>query len=235
MAKEYEELYDTYSKEPTPKNLHAAVKSLDNTINYSLASLNSTNNPVMRSKALVYTANAVKKFDPDAGAALPTFVTSELRRLIRDQRAINAPIKVPDRAMLDAHKINQAEQLYEEEYGREPDLLELADYSGIATERIEKVRKQMPAMPTEEAFGDTGLGDQLPDYETEATRMVYHDSDHVDRKIMEYKMGFGGKTQLQANQISEKLKISPSQVTRRSQRISKRIINILEDQNALNS
>jgi len=66
-------------------------------------------------------------------------------------------------------------------------------------------------------------------------RMVYHDSDHVDRKIMEFKMGVGGKAQLQANEISNKLKISPSQVTRRSQRISKRIINILDDQNALNS
>ena len=235
MAKEYDELYKVYAEDPTPENLHSTVKALDNTINYALASLNSTNNPVMRSKALVYTANAVQKYDPNAGAGLPTFVSSELRRLIRDQRAFNAPIKIPDRTMLDAHKIDQSEKEYEEEFGREPDLLELADFSGISTDRIEKVRKQMPAMPTEEAFGDTGLGDQTPDYEGEAMRMIYHDSDHVDRKIMEYKMGFGGKTQLQANEIAAKLKISPSQITRRSQRISKRIINILEDQNALNS
>lgn len=235
MSKKYEELYESYAAEPSTENLYNTVRSLDSTINYTLASLNSADNPVMRSKALVYTANAIRKYDPTAGAALPTFVTSELRRLIRDQRAINAPIKIPDRAMLDAHKIDQAEKQYEEEFGREPDLLELADFSGIATERIEKVRKQMPAMPTEEAFGESGLGDQTPDYEQEAMRMIYHDSDHVDRKIMEYKMGFGGKTQIPANEISTRLKISPSQVTRRSQRISKRIINILDDQNALNS
>ena len=234
MTKDYKEKYETYAAEPSNENLHATVQSLGNTINYTLASLNATTNPVMRSKALVYTANAVKKYDPNAGAALPTFVTSELRRLIRDQRAINAPIKIPDRAMLDSHKINQSEQEYEEQYGREPDLLELADFSGVAPERIEKVRKQMPAMPTEEAFGEA-LVDQTPDYEKEAIRMIYYDSDHVDRKIMELKMGYGGKKQIPANQISQKLKISPSQVTRRSQRISKRIINILEDQNALNT
>lgn len=79
------------------------------------------------------------------------------------------------------------------------------------------------------------MASQTPDYEKEALRMIYYDSDHVDRKIMEYKMGYGGKRQMPANQVSEKLKISPSQVTRRSQRISKRIINILEDQNAINT
>jgi DNA-directed RNA polymerase specialized sigma subunit len=235
MSKKHDEVFKLYQAEPNSENLYNTVRSLDNTINYTLSSLNSYDNPVMRSKALVYTANAVRKYDPDAGAALPTFVTSELRRLIRDQRAINAPVKIPDRAMLDAHKIDQSEKKYEEEFGREPDLLELADFSGIATERIEKVRKQMPAMPTEDAFGESGLGDQTPDYETEAMRMVYHDSDHVDRKIMEYKMGFGGKSQIPANAVSLKLKISPSQVTRRSQRISKRIINILDDQHAINS
>lgn len=235
MVKKHDEVFKLYQEEPSAENLYNTVRSLDSTINYTLSSLNSYDNPVMRSKALVYTANAVRKYDPDAGAGLPTFVTSELRRLIRDQRAINAPVKIPDRAMLDAHKIDQSEKQYEEEFGREPDLLELADFSGIATERIEKVRKQMPAMPTEEAFGESGLGDQTPDYEKEAMRMVYHDSDHVDRKIMEFKMGFGGKMQIPANEISLKLKISPSQVTRRSQRISKRIINILDDQHAINS
>lgn len=234
MAKEYDEKYTAYAADPTNDNLYATVSSLGNTINYTLASLNSTTNPVMKSKALVYTANAVKKYDTNAGASLPTFVSSELRRLIRDQRAINAPIKIPDRAMLDSHKINQSEQEYEEEFGREPDILELADFSGISPERIEKVRKQMPAMPTEEAFGES-MASQTPDYEKEAIRMIYYDSDHVDRKIMEYKMGYGGKRQMPANQVSEKLKISPSQVTRRSQRISKRIINILEDQNAINT
>ena len=234
MSELYSEAYNKYSENPSNENLYNTVQSLDKTINYTLASLNSTDNPVMRNKALIYTANAVKKYDPEAGAKLPTFVTSELRRLIRDQRAINAPIKIPDRVMLDNYAITKAEQRFEEERGREPDIIELADFSGISSQRIKKVKKQMPAMPTEEAFGDTGLGNAVPDFNREAMDMVYHDSDHVDRKIMEYKLGFASKQKLPTQEITKRLKISPSQVTRRSQRISKRILNILEDQNALN-
>jgi DNA-directed RNA polymerase specialized sigma subunit len=234
MSELYSEAYNRYSENPSNQNLYETVRSLDKTIGYTLASLNSTDNPVMRNKALIYTANAIKKFDPEAGAKLPTFVTSELRRLIRDQRAINAPIKIPDRVMLDNYAITKAEQRFEEERGREPDIIELADFSGISAQRIKKVQKQMPAIPTEEAFGETVLGDATPDFNREAMNMVYHDSDHVDRKIMEYKLGFGSKKQLPTQEITQRLKISPSQITRRSQRLSKRILNILEDQNALN-
>ena len=234
MSELYSEAYQRYTENPDNENLYNTVKSLDKTIGYTLATLNSSDNPVMRNKALIYTANAVKKYDPDVGVKLPTFVTSELRRLIRDQRAINAPIKIPDRVMLDNHAISQAEQRFEEERGREPDIIELADFSGISSKRIKKVRKQMPAIPTEEAFGDTVLGDAVPDFNREAMDMVYHDSDHVDRKIMEYKLGFASRKKLPTAEISQRLKISPSQITRRSQRISKRILNILEDHNALN-
>ena len=229
MSRDHEETYKVYKSKPTKDNLFNVVKSLDKTINYTLASLNSANNPVMRSNALVYAANAVKNYDPSKGAALPTYVTTQLKRLIRDQRQINAPVKVADRAMLDLYKISQAEQEYEDQYGREPDLLELADFSGINPKRITKVRKQMPAIPTEEAFGDE-LGDQTPDFSTEVMDAVYFESDHVDRKILEHKVGYGGKTQLSGEEIAVKLGISPSQVSRRARRLSKKINDLVETQ-----
>lgn len=234
MSENYKEAYELYAQNPNNETLFGAVKSLDKTINYTLSSLNSADNPVLRSKALVYTANAIKKYDPTAGAALPTFVTSELRRLVRDQRNINAPIKIPDRVMLDNYAISKAEKEFEEQRGREPDLLELADYSGISLRRIKKIKKQMPATPTEEAFGESGLSGEESDYSNEAMNMVYHDSDHVDRKIMEFRMGYGSSKVIPTPEISSRLKISPSQITRRAQRLSMRILNILEDQNAIN-
>ena len=221
MTSDHEEAYKIYKSKPTKVNLHGVVKSLRKTINYTLASLNSAGNPVMESKALVYTARAVKDYDPSHGAALPTYVTSQLRRLIRDQREINAPVKIADRAMLDLYKISQAEQEYEDQHGREPDLLELADFSGISPKRIEKVRKQMPAVPTEEAFGET-VGEQTPDFA-------------VDRKILEHKTGYGGKPQLSGEEISRKIGISPSQVSRRSRRISKKINDLMEQQHAIST
>lgn len=234
MTSDHEEAYKIYKSKPTKVNLHGVVKSLRKTINYTLASLNSAGNPVMESKALVYTARAVKDYDPSHGAALPTYVTSQLRRLIRDQREINAPVKIADRAMLDLYKISQAEQEYEDQHGREPDLLELADFSGISPKRIEKVRKQMPAVPTEEAFGET-VGEQTPDFAAEVVDAIYFESDHVDRKILEHKTGYGGKPQLSGEEISRKIGISPSQVSRRSRRISKKINDLMEQQHAIST
>ena len=222
MSSNHEEAYKVYQSKPTKENLYSVVKSLKNTINYTLASLNSAGNPVLEGKAMVYTANAVKDFDASHGAALPTYVTTQLRRLIRDQRQINSPVKIADRAMLDLYKITQAEQAYEDQYGREPDLLQLADFSGINPKRIEKVRKQMPAIPTEEAFGEAMEG-QTPDYASEVMDAIYFESDHIDRKILEHKTGYGGKQELSGEEIAQKIGISPSQVSRRSGRLSKKI------------
>lgn len=234
MSLDHEEAYRIYQTKPSKENLHNVVKSLRSTINYTLASLNSAGNPVMEGKALVYVANAVKNYDAKYGAALPTYVTTQLRRLVRDQRQINSPVKIADRAMLDLYKITQAEQAYEDQYGREPDLLQLADFSGINPKRIEKVRRQMPAIPTEEAFGET-LEGQTPDFASEVLDAVYFESDHADRKILEHKTGYGGKQMLSGEEIARKIGISPSQVSRRANRMSKKINTLMEQQHAVSA
>jgi DNA-directed RNA polymerase specialized sigma subunit len=234
MSLDHEEALKIYQSKPSKENLYSVVKSLKNTINYTLASLNSAGNPVLEGKALVYTANAVKDYDPTYGAALPTYVTTQLRRLIRDQRQINSPVKIADRAMLDLYKITQAEQAYEDQHGREPDLLQLADFSGINPKRIEKVRRQMPAIPTEDAFGES-IGDQTPDFASEVMDAVFFESDHVDRKILEHKTGYGGKQELSGEELARKIGISPSQVSRRAKRLSKKINVLMDQQHAVSS
>jgi DNA-directed RNA polymerase specialized sigma subunit len=224
----HEEAYAGYIKDPSKENLSQVVKSLNRTVNYSLASLNSSNNPVMKSKALVYTANAVKNYDPDSGAALPTYVTTQLQRLIRDNREVNAPVRIADRTQLDAYKIDQSEKEFEERHGREPDLLELADFTGIPVKRIEKVNKQMMAMPSESALADVALHESSPDFYAEALDVVYHESDHVDRKIIEHKLGYGGKPTLNLQDMSMSLKVSPSQISRRAKRISKKLNDLVD-------
>ena len=225
--------YSIYSVDPSPDNLNAVVDSLKPTINYQLSSLGATNNPVMRSKAKVYTANAIKKFDPEK-AALPTFVSSQLRQLSRDMRKINTPVGIPERVQLDAYHINRSETEFIEENGREPDMAELADKSGVSIKRLQKVRETMVATPTEEAFGESlfaetagqNMDSWAPDMHNEALEYVYHDADHVDRKILEHRLGFGGSKVMKAQDIAVKLKVSPSQVSRRVMRLSRRINEI---------
>jgi len=52
--------------------------------------------------------------------------------------------------------------------------------------------------------------------------------DHVDRKIVEHKMGYGGAPMLSPKDTAIKLKLTPTQLTRRSARIVYRL-NEVED------
>jgi DNA-directed RNA polymerase specialized sigma subunit len=229
QQKKTDEVYAQYKLDPSPQNLNSVVSSLKPTVDYQLASLGSSTDPVMRNKALTYTAKAVKDFDPEI-SSLPTYVSSQLRRLSRDRRAVLSPVKVPERIQLEAYSLYKKEQEFIDKEGREPDLGELAEFADTDIKKINTLRNAMRPVVTEETFGDFSENSR-PDYLAEATDYVYNDSDHIDRKILEYKTGYGkssAATSLKAIDIAAKLKISPSQVSRRSLRLSKKINELKE-------
>lgn len=224
-----DEVYAQYKLDPSPQNLSSVVSSLKPTVEYQLASLGSSTDPVMKNKALTYTAKAVKQFDPEI-SSLPTYVSSQLRRLSRDRRSVLSPAKVPERIQLEAYSLHKKEQEFIDKEGREPDLGELADFSGVDIKKINTLQSAMRPVVTEETFGDFSENSR-PDYLAEATDYVYNDADHIDRKIIEYKTGYGKKAvanPMKAIDIAAKLNISPSQISRRSLRLSKKI-NELKD------
>ena len=224
-----ENLYGNYANERSVDNLNKVVTKLKPTVDYQLASLGSSNDPVMRSKALVFTAKAVESFDPKQ-SSLPTYVSSQLRRLARERRALNSPIKVPERAQLDAYAISKKEQEFIDKYGREPDMSELSDFSGTSMKKLEQLQNTVMAVPTEGAMGEQ-QEKESPDYLREATKYVYMDGDHIDRKILELKTGHGRGDNfklMKAKDIAAQLRISPSQISRRSLRLSKKINELKE-------
>jgi DNA-directed RNA polymerase specialized sigma subunit len=201
------------------------VKTLKPTINYALASYNAADDPFLRSQAEVYTAKAIKKYDPSFGANLSTHVSNQLKQLSRAARMSKSPVSMPDRAQLDAYQLHVARKSYEDEHGREPDAVELADYSGLPLKRIEKIGQMQISTPSESGFGgdlEQGKADLTPD----ALEYVHHDSDHIDRRIMELKTGYGGHKPLSPQEVCAKLRLTPSQLSRRSQRLAYRIQKI---------
>lgn len=224
-----DEAYSAYQQDPSKKNLNQVVRGLQPTINHQLASLGVSNDPVMKSRALVYTAQAIPNYDPSK-SGLPTFISSQLQRLTRDKRERSTPLKIPERAQLDAWNLHVQEKEFTAKHGREPDLGELSDYTGLSHANIRKIRDTMVATPHEDAF-DGNLEHESPDFTEEAIGYVYADSDHLDRKIMEMKMGYmksKGYQPLKANQIASKLGVSPSQVSRRAMRLSLKINEITD-------
>jgi DNA-directed RNA polymerase specialized sigma subunit len=210
---------------------------LDPGIRQTIHAIGGGSDPYLYSQARVLAAKAVETYDPQYGASLPTWVNRQLMPLRRIRREKQMAIKIPDSVQLDAYHLMRAESDFTDEHGREPDLLELSDATKMSTQRIEKVRKQFvsilgdssinPDSENTSAMSDSGGGQAAefssPDYDSEAMGYVYHESDYVDRKILEHKTGYGGADVLNGAELAAKLKISPAQVTRRAAKLTYKI------------
>lgn len=212
-----ESIYDAWRADPTPDNLNKVVKSLDPTIGYKLSTMGIADNPQMKHQARLYAADAIRKFDPASGTNLRTWTQSQLQSLQRYRRESQGPVKIPDRAAIDAWTIERATRELEDELGFEPDVKQLADRSGLSVKRIGAVRKiTRPVAANAQMFED---GNEPTDFLGEALEYVYDSSDPIDRKIIEHTTGYGGAEVLSKQDIARRLGIHASQITRRSDRI----------------
>lgn len=224
--------YDHWAADKSTDNLYTVTKSLQPTIDSVLASMGATGNPQIMAKARVITGKAIQSYKPDSGASLKTWVTQQLRQLTRDIRKSNNITGIGDRVQLDAYAIHKTETELEDELGQEPTVQEIADRAHMSVKRIEAVRKQMHPVSTEEAYtegANTGIQGQDTDFSRDAMDYVYNDSDRIDRKILEYTAGYGGNEPLENKEILKRLGLNDVQLSRRKQRLSLRMKQIMED------
>jgi DNA-directed RNA polymerase specialized sigma subunit len=211
--------------------LAAVVDTVQPVINYHLGSLKVLDDPIMRTKARVLAAKAVKSYDPQYGAGLPTWVSQRMIELRRAKRLQSTPLKVPERIQQDAWTLAKAEREFMDQHDREPDMLELADFSKMPLTRVQHVRKTFRATPAEASVASVmGTSEMAAeDHSEEAAEYIYRESDYLDRKIMEWKTGYGGNKEMAPDLIARQLKISPAQVSRRAARLALRINKLEQD------
>ena len=218
-------LYSTWQTEPTPENLHRVVKRLEPVTRYALRSYGAADNPLLVNQARLFTADAVKKYNPYAGTKLTSWTAGQLRQLGRAKREQSQAVRVPERAQLDMLHISRAEKEFMDKHNREPDVLELADHAKMPVERIQAVRRSTHPQVSQSALGDLGTG-SAPAHLEEAVGYIHGDCDHVDRRILELKTGYGGSDILQPNVIAAKLGLTPSQLSRRSARLALKLHDV---------
>lgn len=225
--------YELYKLNPTKQNLVAVTRQLRPTIDSVIASMGDAGNPHLRSRANVIAAKAIKSYNPDSGASLPTWVSSQLRQLSRDARKSNNVLSIPEGVQLDSYALYRAEREFMEEHDREPTLKELADLTHLSQKRIAHIRKKVKAVVADGAtVGEDGTelaqGSET-DHSQEAMDYIYNDSDTTDQKLLEYLLGYGGETPLDNKTIQQKLKLTPVQLTRRKARLAMRFNTIIAD------
>ena len=225
--------YELYKLNPSKQNLVAVTRQLQPTIDSVIASMGDAGNPHLRSRANVIAAKAIKSYNPESGASLATWVSSQLRQLSRDARKSNNVLSIPEGVQLDSYALYRAEREFMEEHDREPTLKELADLTHLSQKRIAHIRKKVKAVVADgAAVGEDGTelaqGSET-DHSQEAMDYIYNDSDTTDQKLLEYLLGYGGETPLDNKTIQQKLKLTPVQLTRRKARLAMRFNTIIAD------
>lgn len=222
-----DDAYTAWKADPSPSNLNAAVRSLDGTINYALYAVGDTVNPQLKHQARLFAADAVKTFDPTKGAQLPSWVSGQLQSLRRFKRENTGPVKVPERAQLDAWHLEKARRDYLDRNGVDPDVKQLADASNLSVKRIADVRRATRPVVAQDTIGD--VEQNLVDFTDEALEYVFDESDATDRKIIEHLTGYGGTPMLPKHALAQQMGVSPSQITRRADRIARKLQEMEQD------
>lgn len=221
---EPDELYQTWYESHNPRDLNKVVDALRPYVDYKLGAMGLADDPRMKHQARLFAAEAVKNYNPSSGVKLGTWVQSNLQSMQRFSRMNRGPVKIPDRIALDAWTIEKASREHLDETGEEPDVKQLADRSKLSVARIAKVRRATRPIGAEsESFNSA---EEETDYLPDAVQYVYDESDATDRKLIEMTTGYGGRPTMSKAAIAQKLGLTPSFVTRRTERIAQKLLDM---------
>lgn len=208
------------------------VDSLQPTINKALTAFAPSQSPVVRQRARLLAAEAVKSFDPHRGAQLSTHVYRQLQRLQREAPQLRDPMPMPERMRRDSRDVINAVAEAGGTLGTEISDERVSELTGIPVPRVSKVRRLMRRGVSESAY-DEGLGDDnddTPDVVVsddepfdEWVDAVYHDLSETDKVIMSYRTGYRGAPVLSGGDIARRLRMTPAAVSQRARRIQAKL------------
>ena len=216
------EAYSKWRHEPTAENLATVVKALEPVYVSVLGREGAIADPYLRGKARVVAAEAVKSYNPElaGGASLATWTGHQMRQLGRAKRLQSQTTRLPERVQLDKWTVEKARADLSDELGRDPTVVELSDRTLLSRKRIADLAKLNFATPSESAFEGNVPSEQKPIYDEEALEWIYQESDPVDQKILEHTLGYGGAPILDNASLMAQLKLDPTAMTRRRQRLT---------------
>jgi hypothetical protein len=167
---------------------------------------------------------ALRTYDPDKGAAVSSWVTTNLKKAQRWITANQNPTRVLESRVYSTGLFDTAKASLDDQLGREPTTQELSEYlrwsePEVARMQAEK-RRSLTTGAFEAGYDPTTI---MPSRESEILNMIRPELTPEELLVYEYKTGYGGKPQLKSNEIAKKLGVSPSTVTRITQAIGRKM------------
>jgi DNA-directed RNA polymerase specialized sigma subunit len=228
MSTTVDSAYEKWNLDKSPENMSSVVQALGPVITSEIQRYAGPK-PLLRSRAKLLAAKAVRTYDPASGAKLQSWVVTQMQPLSRYSKNLQ-PVHVSDDLYRRSSDLNRMATDYELEYGSAPSDSELADYSGVSVAKIKKYRQARPAISSESQYLEAGpdTGTLLPGVQTvsqtgTAAEMVYESLSPRDKMIYDHKTGSHGKKEISAAELAKRLGVSPAYVSQVSARIAEDI------------
>jgi len=223
--------HDAYLAAPTPANLKAVIDEhrtfIDGTVNNMVGKVS----PVVKTRAYLLAAEAVKKYDPARKVPLKNWIAQGIQPIHRVAKRATEIIGVPEALRREAAHLARSKAELQDKLMRDPSPEELADHSGIPIKKQNRISKGSMWVRAEGTAGASGEeGEDGADFSPavnaqDPTRelhdYVYHDLDDTDKVVFRHRLGYGGAEQLPNQDIARKLNLTPAAVTHRANRIQK--------------
>lgn len=219
--------YDNWIADPTAENMATVIKALDPALTSEIQRYSGPKE-MLKSKAKMLAIKAIRTYDPASGAQLRSWVTTQLQPLSRYSAQLR-PVYAPEVAVRQAAELNTKRNELYDELGRDPNDVELADYTGVSKARIAKLRKQVVSTMSESQVGEDTEGIQslpgvvAPDRLGSAADIVYGSLSDREKQIYDFKTGSRGKPQLSNAELAKRFGISPAAISQKTKQIAEKI------------
>lgn len=229
--------YEVWRANPTPANLANVLDMLSPTITSEIHRYSGPKT-LLRSRARILAAKAVMSYDPSRGAALRSWVVSQMRPLTRYSHKLR-PVATSEVNARKSAELNNIVRRMTEELGRAPSDHELADAANISVRKIQLIRSQVkPVMTEYELAGGAEESDADSAYSPAISKpstiglsqeVVYESLPERHKFIFKHKTGYDGAPVLPNTEIAKRLGVTPSMVTQLSGDITKKFIEVNEN------
>lgn len=218
--------WNQWRDNPTPENLSSVLKVVQPTLDSAARRYPHINPAILGGEAKRLAVQAIKSYEPGAGASLTTHVFNHLRPLSRYSQTVTKAINVPRGAREGYAAYLGAKRDFMEENNREPHDAELMDILGVNRQKLTRLHQlgtyEFPEGQLENSPDVTNQDDRRLDLWAD---YVYHDLPDRDKMIMDLKMGRNGQQTLDSTAIAAKMGLHPSYINRRAQEIGQRILD----------
>ena len=164
----------------------------------------SVSRSLLEAEARRLTVEAIKTYDPKAGATLSTYIASRLPKVSRLVYSQLNVARMSETKTLQVGAVMAATNELRERHGREPTHDEVADHLGWTPKKLASFYQHS----RRNEFVESEAHPEYAEKEDNLIDFIYADLPPLQQKIFEYTSGYGGGEILSGKEILKKLNIT---------------------------